>query len=58
MDFISFKKLVEKSWMGTKWGLWQRNIEPVRNLKGAGKYQVKGSLDSLDLVNTFLPIMV
>ena len=54
ISYDEFEKLIVDNWLATKWGLYRRRIEPIRSLKGAAKYQVKSSLDALDLQNTNL----
>lgn len=49
-----FESLVKKLWMDTEWGNTQHYIRPIRNLYASAKYNVKSSLDSLDLTNTYL----
>lgn len=53
--YDDFEKLIAETWLATKWGLYRRRIEPIKSLKGVAKYQVKSSLDALDLQNTNLP---
>jgi hypothetical protein len=52
--YDDFKLLIIKLWMKTEWGNVQNNISPIRNLFASAKYNVKSSLDSLDLTNTHL----
>ena len=54
ISYDDFEKLIANNWLATKLGLWQRRIEPIRSLRRAAKYQVKTSLDALDLQNTTL----
>jgi hypothetical protein len=54
ISFDDFKMLIRKVWRDTPWGNTQDYIQPVRNLYAATKYNVKSSLDSLDLTNTYL----
>jgi len=54
IPYDEFEKLIAENWLATKWGLYRRRIEPIRSLKGVAKYQVKSSLDALDLQNTNL----
>jgi len=54
IPYADFEKLIIDNWLETKWGLWQRRIEPIRSLKRAAKYQVTTSLEALDDHNTNL----
>ena len=54
IPYDDFERLIMDNWLATKWGLWINRIEMIGSLKGAAKYQVKTSLDALDLQNTNL----
>jgi len=54
IPYDEFEKMIGENWLATKWGLYRRRVEPIRSLKGVAKYQVKSSLDALDLQNTNL----
>ena len=54
ISYTDFEILVKKLWMDTEWGNTQHYIKPIRNLYASAKYNVKSSLDSLDLTNTYL----
>ena len=54
ISYKDFELLIKKLWMDTEWGNTQHYIEPIRNLYASAKYNVKSSLDSLDLTNTYL----
>ena len=54
ISFEEFKVLIKSIWIDTQWGNTQHYIKPIRNLYASAKYNVKSSLDSLDLTNTLL----
>jgi hypothetical protein len=54
IPYDHFEFLIIKLWMKTEWGNTQHYIKPIRNLFASAKYNVKSSLDSLDLSNTYL----
>lgn len=58
IQYDDFKFMIIKLWMDTEWGNTQHHIKPVRNLFASAKYNVKSSLDSLDLTNTHLTTKV
>ncbi len=53
MLFDAFVQLVRKCWFDTDWGYYETNIEMIKSQYHSAKYNVKTSLDSLDLQNTF-----
>lgn len=54
INYDDFELLIIKLWMQTEWGNIQHYIQPIKNLYASAKYNVKSSLDSLDLTNTHL----
>jgi len=54
IPYDDFEILIKKLWMETEWGNVQHYIKPIRNLYSSAKYNVKSSLDALDLSNTYL----
>ena len=54
IEYEDFESLIIKLWLDTEWGNTQHYIKPIKNLFASAKYNVKSSLDSLDLSNTYL----
>jgi hypothetical protein len=54
ISYNDFEILIQKLWIQTEWGNVQHYIQPIRNLYSSAKYNVKSSLDALDLSNTYL----
>lgn len=54
IPYDDFELLIIKLWLDTEWGNTQHYIKPIQNLYASTKYNVKSSLDSLDLTNTYL----
>ncbi len=54
INFERFKGMILYNWWLTDWGDFQSNVERIKSIRGSAKYQVKSSMDSLDLKNTFI----
>lgn len=54
IDYMEFRDAIIKNWKSTKWGYNQNLIEEIKSLYGSAKYQVKTSLDAIDLENIHL----
>jgi len=52
--FDDFWALIWKCWLGTDWGYGEGTIEIIETKYHSAAYNVKATLDSLDLENTFL----
>jgi hypothetical protein len=51
ISFGNFKLLIIKNWEDTDWGNYQKSITPIRSLEKCVSYNVKTSIESLDLEN-------
>lgn len=53
IDFLTFELMIITLWRQTKWGYLKENIEEIKTIKGSAGYNVKSTLDTIDLTNTY-----
>ena len=53
MLFDDFQALIWKSWLGTDFGYVEGKIEPIKTKYHSASYNVKTTLDAIDLENTY-----
>lgn len=54
LPFSDFSALVWKCWFGTDWGYSEGKIQMIKTKYHSAAYNVKSTLDAIDLENTFL----
>lgn len=53
IPFDDFSALIRKCWFATDWGYVEGKIEMIKSKYHSGAYNVKSTIDAIDLENTF-----